>query len=295
MTIHDVIEGLAEQNYIAGMDIGIAVAGAINQNIPLLLEGDPGQGKTMCAKAPAQMRGLPLLRVQFYEGLSYDKILYDYDYQKQLLTIEAMKSALEQNMKKKSIPEAQEIVKQIDFYGEDFLIKRPIAKAFDGTQRCVLLLDEIDKASEEIEYTLLEALDEFSITIPQYGTITCPEDKRPIVFLTSNNYRELSDALRRRCGYLYIRRKTVDEMREIILCRAKVDEKVAMGVATCIDQISRLPVKQAPSIAEAISWASYLQQSGEDVSRQTLDQALYMLVKSKHDLDIVKDNITRII
>ena len=161
MTITEIQKGLENAGYIASKEIAIAVAGAINQHVPVLIEGAPGVGKTSLAKAVADMTELPLRRVQFYEGLTYDKILYDYDYQKQLLTIEAMRSALDQQMKKKSLTEAREIASDIDFYGEEFLIKRPIVKAFDGSERCVLLLDEVDKSSEEIEYTLLEALDEF--------------------------------------------------------------------------------------------------------------------------------------
>ena len=295
MTISEITKGLDDCGYIASREIAIAVSGAINQNIPVLIEGAPGVGKTSLAQAVAKMTGLPLYRVQFYEGLTYDKILYDYDYQKQLLTIETMRSALEQQMKKKSLDEARDIAAGINFYGEEFLIKRPIAKAFDGTERCVLLLDELDKSSEEIEYTLLECLDEYAISVPQYGRIVCPEDKKPIIFLTSNNYRELSDALRRRCGYLYLEPKTVDETKKIIMKKAEVDEAVANGIARCMDNISRLPLKQVPSIAEAITWARYLKDSGETVTTSTLDSALFMLVKTKRDRDVVKANFSQIL
>ena len=296
MTIKEIQDGLSDCGYIANREIAIAVSGAINHNIPLLVEGFPGTGKTSIAKAVSAMMGLPLLRVQFYEGLTYDKILYDYDYQKQLLTIETMRSALDSQMKGKTLEEARDAASSIDFYGEDFLIRRPIVKAFSGEARYVLLLDEIDKASEEIEYTLLEALDEYSVTIPQFGPVVCPEDKRPVIILTSNNYRELSDALRRRCGYLYLDPKTVEETKEIIIRKAGVDESIALAVAKCMENIRALPMRQMPSIAEAIVWADYLKSEGPSgITKETLDDSIFMLVKNRADRDVVKANIKRIL
>ena len=288
MNIKEIQDALYDNGYIANREISIAAAGAINHSIPLLIEGAPGVGKTSLAKAISAITGFPLLRVQFYEGLTYDKILYDYDYQKQLLTIETMRSAFESHMKGKTLEEARDAAGSVDFYGEEFLIKRPIVKAFSGDNRYVLLLDEIDKSSEEIEYTLLEALDEYTVTIPQFGPIACPPDKRPVIILTSNNYRELSDALRRRCGYLYLEPKTVEETKQIILKKAAVDESIAIAVAKCMEKIRQLPIRQAPSIAEAVTWAEYLQKEGPDVS---LDESLFMLVKNKSDREVVKANI----
>ena len=207
MNLTEIHEGLRNNGYISNKYIDFAVAGAMS-GTPLLVEGDPGVGKTFLAYATAKMLGLELLRVQFYDGLSYDKILYDYDYQKQLLSIQAIQGVLKASFDGKGVQESLDAAGEIDFYGRSFLIERPILKAISGKQRYVLLLDEVEKASEEIEYTLLEVLENFSITIPQYGTITCPEDMRPIVFLTSNRYRDLSQALKRRCNYLYIQQKS---------------------------------------------------------------------------------------
>lgn len=295
MNTKEIQTALGEHGYIANREIAIAVSGAVNHSIPLLIEGAPGVGKTSLAKAIAEMLDLPLLRVQFYEGLTYDKILYDYDYQRQLLTIEAMRSAFDSHMKGKTLEEAKIATEEVDFYGEEFLIRRPIVKAFSGEKRYVLLLDEIDKSSEEIEYTLLEALDEYSVTIPQFGTIRCPENMRPVIVLTSNNYRELSDALRRRCGYLYLDPKTVEETKQIIIKKAEVDETIALAVARCIDRIRQLPIRQVPSIAEAITWAEYLKAENDEVSAESLDDSIYMIVKNKSDREVVKNNLSRLI
>ena len=292
MNIQELEKRLSDVGYIPSKEITVATSAAINSRVPILIEGAPGVGKTALAKAVSEALSLPLIRVQFYEGLTYDKILYDYNYQKQLLTIEAMRSALEDEMKGKSVGEALSIAEKIDFYGEDFLIKRPILQAFSSDTPCVLLLDEIDKASEEIEYTLLEALDEYAITIPQFGRFKCKEENRPIVFLTSNSYRELSDALKRRCGYLYLMPKTVNEMKAIIIKKAEVNDALALSVATCIDKITHLPLKQTPSVSEAVMWAQYLKEQSETVTKDTLDEALFILIKNKKDRELVKDNIS---
>lgn len=290
MKVSEIDASLHNVNYISNKAINYAVLGAINDNFPLLIEGDPGVGKTCLAKAVASMLNLPLYRVQFYEGLTADNILYDYDYQKQLLTIEAIKSSLESELKDKSIADAINIAKNIDFYGKDFLIERPVLKSISGDKRCVLLLDEIDKSSEEIEYTLLEMLDEFSITIPQYGTVKCNDDCKPIVFLTSNNYREMSDALKRRCNYLFIKRKTKSEMIEILKLKANISEKLAIGVANCMDEISKLKLKQMPSIAEAIDWAMYLQNNFDESNQDDVSYSICMLAKNNEDSQIIQQS-----
>ena len=276
---------LTEVSYIPTKDIEYAVACSINDNVPLLIEGAPGVGKTELAKVTAQIMGAPLLRVQFYEGLTADKILYDYNYQRQLLTIETIRSSLEENLKGKEIQDAIDIAKNIDFFGEDFLIERPVLKSIRGKERCVLLLDEIDKSSEEIEYTLLEFLDGFSLSIPQFGTVTCPEDLRPVVFLTSNNYRELSGALRRRCNYLYIPPKAREEMIDILIAKAAVTSDLASSIANCVERIKRLDLKQVPSVAEYITWARYLKNnmSSDSIDENDVENSLFMIAKYPED------------
>lgn len=162
------------------------------------------------------------------------------------------------------------------------MIERPILKAISGKKRYVLLLDEVEKASEEIEYTLLEVLENFSISIPQYGTVTCPEEMRPIVFLTSNRYRDLSQALKRRCNYLYIKQKTAEELKEILQMQRSIDTKVAESVANCAKQIRTLPLKQQPSISELSEWALSTLNSDE-LEEETLKASLCMIAKNKED------------
>lgn len=286
MTINEIHDRLVSVNYIPTKEIEFAIAGSINQNLPLLIEGAPGCGKTSLAKAVAEMLNAPLFRVQFYEGLTADKILYDYDYQRQLLTIQTIQGSIQNELKDKSITDSIEAVKDIDFYGEQFLIKRPVLQALTQEQTCVLLLDEIDKASEELEYTLLEVLDEFAMTIPQYGTVKA--SVKPIIFLTSNNYRMLSDALKRRCNYIYIENKSQAEMLEIIKKKACVSEKLASGVAACLGAIQKLHLKQTPSIDEAIKWAQYLEENFGDDYKDNINNSLCTLIKNKEDLDTVK-------
>lgn len=174
MRLSDIRKQLTKNGYLPNDEIVMAAYGALH-GVPLLVESDPGQGKTSLALAMGQAFGLSVLRVQFYEGLTADKILYDYNYQRQLLSIQAIQSTLAKNLDGKTINEAMDVAKTIDFYGKDFLIRRPVLESIWGEQRYVLLFNEVDKASEELEYTLLEFLDDFSLSIPQYGTVKAKE------------------------------------------------------------------------------------------------------------------------
>lgn len=289
MKVAEIGNNLKENGYLSNPYIDFAVLSALN-GVPLLVEGDPGVGKTSLAYATARMLGLELLRVQFYDGLTYDKILYDYDYQKQLLTIQAIQGALQESFAGKSLQDSLDTAGKINFYGRDFLIERPILKAISGEKRYVLLLDEVEKASEEIEYTLLEVLENFSISIPQYGTAVCPEKMRPIVFLTSNRYRDLSQALKRRCNYLFIKQKTTEELREILQMQAAIDPKIAEAVANCAKQIRSLSLKQQPSISELSEWARYLSTLNSDAFKEEMLKAsLCMIAKNKEDRQMMEN------
>lgn len=262
LNVDELIQKLADADYFAGKEIGFALLGAMETNLPLLVEGDPGVGKSSLAVSLSQAMEIPLLRVQCYEGISPDSILYDYDYQRQLLVVSAIRDKLNEAMRDMTVGESVDYVaKHVEFYGEDFLLKRPILSALTMPGRKVLLIDEIDKASEEIEHTLLETLSDFAITIPELGTIHCKEEDMPIVILTSNRYRELSAPLKRRCVYLYIKHKTKSEIQSILRMKVADDKQFCSVVADYLYQISNLDLQHPTSISEGITWAKFLKNS----------------------------------
>ena len=291
MTINEIREGLRKQSYCSNENIDYAVMAACLFDKPVLIEGDPGVGKTSLAYAVAGMLGLELVRLQMYDGLTDDRILYDYDYQRQLLTLEAIKPKLEKELDGMSANESiVKVAKDVDFYGWEFIIPRPILRTIDGSGRKVLLIDEIDKASEETEYMLYEYLENYSVTIPQYGKVECPKDQRPIVFLTSNGYRELSGALRRRCGYLYVEKKTRSEIVEILRVKAEADDDLANGVAACLVELQERRLKHPISISEAIDWTKFLKQGR---SRERALGAIGLIAKDRRDMQTVAEAVLR--
>lgn len=293
ISIKDINKKLEKVSYSSNSNIDWAVSIAINLEKPLLIEGAPGVGKSSLAKAVADALELPFIRVQLYDGLTDDKILFDYNYQKQLLTLEAIKPFI---LEKYEGQDIKEIIKgvssDLDFYGRDFLIERPVLRAINGNGKKVILFDEIDKAPEEIEYMLYEFLENYSITIPEYGEIKCLEEQKPIVFLTSNNYRELSGALKRRCNYLYIENKTEKEIIKILQLKSGIDEKLASGIAKCILSINkRNTVSQKPSISEAIEWARFVSKEDTPVKESVIN-SLSIISKNYRDYNAIKNIVS---
>ena len=292
ITLDKIRKSLDKTGYCSNERINTALWAALVCGKPILIEGDPGVGKTSLAQALAKGFGYQFIRVQMYEGLTDDKILYDYDYQKQLLTLEAIKPKLEEAYEGKDLAETiSSVASSLDFYGDDFLIKRPVLRAITSEKPCVLLFDELDKASEEIEYMLYEFLEDYSITIPQYGTIASSAKNRPIVFITSNNYRELSGALKRRCNYLYIDRKSESEIYDILKAKAKVDDSIAQGIARCIVSMPDT-LRQTPSISEAIDFAEFLSHAGSDITKELVLDSLGILAKNSKDRRVIEQIVS---
>lgn len=291
ININTLDKNLRDIDYIPTKQILYTIKNSLILNMPILIEGEPGVGKTSLAEAIANIFNLELIKIQFYEGISNNEILYEYDYPKQMLYMNAIRENINNELKGLDANSALKklTANGINFFDKNFLIERPLLKAISGNQRKVLLLDEIDKTSEETEYLLLEILSKYEITIPEYGTIKCNPENIPIVFLTSNNYRELSDTLKRRCLYLYIEPKTINESKEIITKKAHVSEEFAFQVAKKVYEIRKLDLKQNPSISDSINWAITLMANiGIDAFSSDIDNTLGTLLKNKNDIEIVK-------
>ena len=287
---------LTKYGYYANPDIAYHIMAAISTEnpMPILIEGDAGVGKTSLAKATAEMLDVPLIRVQFYEGITAEDIQNDYDYQKQLLTISAIKDNINKNISDKTTKEAIDYISNnTDFYGDEFLIKRPLLSSLTQAGRKVLLLDEIDKTNEEVEYILLEMLSEYSVSIPQFGNIKCKEEDRPIVFLTSNGYRELSDALKRRCMYLYIPHKTKEELTDILFKKVGCSDDFAKKIAECLCSLNELSLKHNVSVSEGIAFAKFLTETfGEaNVGKAEMLAGVGTIAKTESDMKLIKEKI----
>lgn len=274
-SVDSVIEAMDRQDYIADQTLATAIFLAAKLERPLLVEGEPGCGKTEIAKVLAAARGAELIRLQCYEGLDASASLYEWNYPKQLLTI---------RLQEKSRP-AEEVEGEI--FSERFLLRRPLLRALEGDagRRPVLLLDEVDRADEEFEGLLLEVLSEFQVTIPEIGTIRAKGV--PFVVITSNRTRELSDALRRRCLYSYIGYPSLE--REVAILRRKVpslDARFAAEIAGFVQRVrAEEGLAKRPGISETLDWASALNTLGRStVDRDAVEHTLGFLLKDAWDL-----------
>lgn len=268
-------ERLKEHAYVLGAEQGLIVAIALHLEKPLLIEGPAGVGKTELAKVLAQALKAPLIRLQCYEGLGEEKALYEWNYSKQLLHIQADKHSEWRKL-------------ETEIFSEDYLLERPLLKAVRSAKRVVLLIDELDRVDEEFEAFLLELLSDFQITIPEMGTIAAK--KKPIVVLTSNDTRELSEALRRRCIYLYMNFPSREHEKEIILRKLPdVSEKLAEQIVAYVQALRRTGLKKPPSVSETLDWTRSLQMLGvQIVTDESLHQTATVLLKNKADLETVQ-------
>src|ERR671921_2009810 len=278
-TIEEAREGLAEAGYLADESTALVsfLAGQLGK--PVLVEGPAGVGKTELAKAVSRATGRPLIRLQCYEGLDEAKALYEWNYRKQLLRIqtETREAGWEQ-------------VKE-DIFGEEFLLSRPLLTAISTEEPVVLLIDEIDKTDQEFEAMLLEILSDFQISIPELGTIQATT--HPIVLLTSNNTRELTEALKRRCLYLWLDYPSLDHELEIVRLRApELPGQVAAKLVELVAMVRDLDLKKPPSIAESIDWARALLLLGaDDIDQRTFTDTMSVIVKHRTDLDVVAERV----
>ncbi|GMQ98855.1 MAG: MoxR family ATPase [Acidimicrobiia bacterium] len=273
----DVDASLAQTGYLADERIAQVVFLAERLDKPILAEGPAGVGKTALAIALAKATGRDLVRLQCYEGLDEAKALYEWDYHKQLLRLQADEGAAWGDL-------------EGDIFSESFLLERPLLQAIRSPEPVVLLIDEVDRVEVETEALLLEILDAFQVTIPELGTITAVT--KPIVVLTSNNTRELSEALKRRCLYLYVPYPSIDRERAILAERVpELPSLLADKIARTVSAIRVIPLRKAPSVSETIDWARTLLALGiEDLDDAATADTLHVLLKYQSDIEkIAKD------
>lgn len=290
-TTNSVKASLNGQKYIASNEISTIVYLAQKLGKPLLTEGPAGVGKTELAKAIAGSTGRELIRLQCYEGLDESKALYEWEYSKQLLYTQLLRDKLNDTLgRAASLAEAADkLAKEEDvFFSNRFLLQRPLLKAIMSDQPSVLLIDEIDRADAEFEAFLLEVLSDFQVSVPELGTLTAKH--RPFVVLTSNNTRELSEALKRRCLYLFIDYPTLQE--ELAVVRLKVPDlnpKLAQQAVEFVQKLRRGDMRKSPSISETLDWANALVAlNAKNLDKNTLEDTVSILLKHEADLQKAK-------
>ncbi|HSD81768.1 MAG TPA: MoxR family ATPase [Solirubrobacteraceae bacterium] len=278
-SVADVDSGLRAVGYLPSEATALVAYLAARLGKPVLVEGPAGVGKTELAKAMASYLGRELVRLQCYEGLDEAKALYEWNYRKQLLRIQAEGG------------DAGWDEVQGDIFGEEFLLRRPLMTAIASEQPVVLLIDEIDKTDQEFEAMLLELLSDFQISIPELGRIEART--QPVVLLTSNNSRELTEALKRRCLYLWLDYPSLEHELEIVkLHTPELDDRVALRLVEVIAMVRELDLKKPPSIAESIDWARALLLLGaDDIDRRTFTETMSIIVKHRTDLDVVAERV----
>ncbi|MFM7597462.1 MAG: AAA family ATPase [Actinomycetota bacterium] len=282
LTVPDLTAVLRDQGYIADRGLATALLLSLKLGKPLLLEGEVGVGKTELARTLAAMLGRDLIRLQCYEGIDVHHALYEWDYARQMLHI-------------RSMSQADAATSDDDLFGERFLLERPLLQAVQAGDRCVLLIDEIDRADDEFEAFLLELLGDFQVTIPEVGTIRA--ETRPIVILTSNRTRELHDALKRRCLYTWIGFPPPDREVEIVRTRLPdVGAALAGQVVAAVNRLREMDLEKPPGVAETIDWAQSLDVLGVDtLTDDAAIDTLGAVVKDRDDLEYATKSIQDVV
>jgi MoxR-like ATPase len=276
---NDIIAALRRCDYVADADIAASLFLAEQLNKPILIEGEAGVGKTEIARVLAKLKDTELIRLQCYEGLDFNAALYEWNYQKQIVSIRLheLKSNTDLSIG--------------DLYSEEYLLHRPILKALMAPKRVVLLLDEIDRSDEEFEALLLETLAENQLTIPEFGTIKARHP--PYVVLTSNRTRELTDALRRRCLYLWINYPTFQKELEVIQIKVpEIGAALATQATAFVQALRREKLNKVPGLSEAIDWARALKSTGVSVvEKAALETTIGCLLKDRQDINAFKETM----
>ena len=272
--VDGVRQGLKDVDYLADDGIAGIVYLAERLQKPVLVEGPAGTGKTQLAKSVAESAGARLIRLQCYEGLDESKALYEWNYKKQLLRIQAERNSDE------SWGEIED-----DIFSEEFLLTRPLLEAIRSEDPVVLLIDEVDRVEIETEALLLEILSDYQVSIPELGTVAATQV--PMVFLTSNNTRELSEALKRRCLYLHVDYPDMDREKEIVLTKVpEITDNLADQVARIVRSVRQLELKKAPSVSETLDWARTLVLLGvEHIDAETATETVNILLKYRSDIE----------
>ncbi|MEO1260870.1 MAG: MoxR family ATPase [Bacteroidota bacterium] len=275
---HSIINGFDQNGYVVDKELATILFLMLRLQKPLLLEGNPGVGKTEVANVLANFLNTELIRLQCYEGLDVNSAVYEWNYQKQLLSIK-----IQENIAR------SETEKEAHIFGEEFLMKRPLLKAITAAEKPpVLLIDEIDRADEEFEAFLLELLSAFQISIPEMGTVKATH--KPFVILTSNRTRELSDALKRRCLYHWVEYPDLEKEIKIVGKHLpNIEEKMAAQLIGVVHKLRNKKLNKSPGIAESIDWAKSLLALGhEKLSAESIGQTLGCVLKSADDINRIK-------
>jgi MoxR-like ATPase len=272
-SVPEVRQGLRKVDYLADEGIAGIVFLADRLEKPILVEGPAGTGKTQLAKSVAEMTGARLIRLQCYEGLDESKALFEWNYKKQLLRIQADKNEGR---------DWEDV--ETDIFSDDFLLTRPLLEAIRADEPVVLLIDEVDRVEVETEALLLEILSDYQVSIPELGTVDAKQI--PLVFLTSNNTRELSEALKRRCLYLHVDYPDMEREKEIVLTKVPdITDNLADQVARIVRSIRQLELKKAPSVSETLDWARTLMLLGiQHVDAEVATQTANILLKYQSDI-----------
>ena len=285
--IDEVRDGLGSEQYIAYEEISTVVYLAQNLCKPILTEGPAGVGKTELAKAWAGATGRPLVRLQCYEGLDESKALYEWEYAKQMLYTQLLRDTLREVLSEaESLTEAAERLSQEEdvFFSDKFLLPRPLLTALMSDEPVVLLIDEIDRSDVEFEAFLLEVLSDFQVSVPEIGTISAIH--QPMVLLTSNNTRDLSEALKRRCLYLFVDYPTYEAELDIVRLKVpNLSPQLARQAVEVVQQLRHMDLRKVPSISETLDWArALLTLNAKSIDEETMRNTLTVLLKYETDV-----------